>query len=188
MSTKRLDLGAVSAYAMAVEQGYRGTEEEFGLILANAANYAAESKDAKTAAETAAGESEGSAQAAEEYKNAAGKILEDVHTEGMTQIQAISTAGEEQIQSMEAKGTEQIQAIETAGTEQTEAAKAEIDAKGKQTLNSIPEDYTGLQMEVDELKEDISKLYGTAETGLTGEQKSDIQAAIGILSVEEVLF
>ena len=156
MSTKRLDLGAVSAYAMAVEQGYRGTEEEFGLILANAANYAAESKDAKTAAEAAAGESAGSAQAAEGYKTAAGKILEDVHAEGTTQIQAISTAGEEQIQALEAKGTEQIQTIETAGTEQIEAAKAEIDEKGKQTLDSIPEDYTGLQTEVDELKEDLA--------------------------------
>ena len=155
MSMKRLDLGAVSAYAMAVEQGYQGTAEEFGQILANAANYAAESKDAKTAAETAAGESAGSAQAAEGYKTAAGKILEDVHTEGTTQIQAISTAGEEQVQALEAKGTEQIQAIETAGAEQTEAAKAEIDAKGKQTLDSIPEDYTGLQTEVGELRNDL---------------------------------
>lgn len=159
MSTKRLDLGAVSAYAMAVEQGYRGTEEEFGLILANAANYAAESKDAKTAAEAAAGESAGSAQAAEGYKTAAGKILEDVHAEGTTQIQAISTAGEEQIQVLEAKGTEQIQTIETAGAEQIEAAKAEIDEKGKQTLDSIPEDYTGLQTEVDELKGDLVPIY-----------------------------
>ena len=158
MSVKRLDLGAVSAYAMAVEQGYQGTEEEFGLILANAANYAAESKTAKIAAEAAAVESAGSAQAAEGYKTAAGKILEDVRMEGTSQIQAISTAGEEEIQDLEAKGTEQIQAIETAGSEQTEAAKAEIDAKGKQTLDSIPEDYIGLQTEVDELKSDIINL------------------------------
>ena len=155
MSVKRLDLGAVSAYAMAVEQGYQGTEEEFGLILANAANYAAESKTAKIAAEAAAVESAGSAQAAEGYKTAAVKILEDVRMEGTSQIQAISTAGEEEIQDLEAKGTEQIQAIETAGSEQTEAAKAEIDAKGKQTLDSIPEDYIGLQTEVDELKSDL---------------------------------
>lgn len=99
---------------------------ELSLILDNAANYASESRANKEAAETAAREAAGSAQ---EARN----ILSDVN----------------------AAGANQIQAIETAGAEQTDAAKAEIDAKGKQTLDSIPEDYTGLQTEVDDLKGDL---------------------------------
>lgn len=99
---------------------------ELSLILDNAANYAAESRANKESAETAAREAAGSAQ---EARN----ILSDVN----------------------ASGANQIQMIETAGAEQTDAAKAEIDAKGKQTLDSIPEDYTGLQTEVDGLKGDL---------------------------------
>lgn len=152
MSTKRLDLGAVSAYALAVEQGYQGTEEEFGLILANAANYATESRANKEAAETAAEEAAGSAQEARD-------ILSDVN----------------------AAGANQIQAIEAAGAEQTEAAKAEIAAKGKETLDSIPEDYTGLQTEVDELKGDIKNendvtgelIHGTAIDTRDGRARTD---------------
>lgn len=102
---------------------------ELSLILDNAANYAAESRANKESAETAAREAAGSAQ---EARN----ILSDVNSAGANQIQA----------------------IETAGAEQTDSAKAEIDAKGKQTLDSIPEDYTGLQTEVDGLKGDLVEL------------------------------
>ena len=34
----KIDLGAVTAYAMAVAQGYEGTEEEFAALLANSGN------------------------------------------------------------------------------------------------------------------------------------------------------
>lgn len=149
MSIKTIDLGAVSAYAMAVEQGYSGTEEEFGIILANAANYAKESKEAKEIAVQSATE-------AEEHKNTASQILEEVHTDGANQIQAINTAGEQQIQNLTEKVSEQISAIEAVSAEQTDAAKAEIAAKGNEVLESIPEDYTGLQGEVDELKTDLT--------------------------------
>ena len=126
---REIDLGAVSAYAMAKEYGYTGTEEEFAIILANAANYAAEAKEAKGAAENSASE-------AETHKNSAVKILEDVNT----------------------AGAEQISAIENAAAEKTEAAKQEIAQKGAETLNSIPEDYTTLQGDVNGLKGDLTKL------------------------------
>lgn len=51
----KLDLGAVSAYAMAKEKGYQGTEEEFAVLLANSGNNAlAAAASAKEAAEAAA--------------------------------------------------------------------------------------------------------------------------------------
>lgn len=124
---REIDLGAVSAYAMAKEHGYTGTEEEFAIILANAANYAAEAKEAKGAAESSASE-------AETHKNSAVKILEDVNT----------------------AGAEQIRSIENAAAEKTEAAKQEIAQKGAETLNSIPEDYTTLQGDVNGLKSDLA--------------------------------
>lgn len=126
---KNIDLGAVTAYALAVKHGYQGTEEEFSIILANSANYAKEAKEAKEASESSASE-------AETHKNNAEKILEDVNT----------------------AGAEQIRAIENAGAEQKEIAKREIAQKGAETLGSIPENYTALQGEVDELKGDINKL------------------------------
>lgn len=42
-----VDLGAVTAYADAVEQGYTGTREEFGELLANFAKRADEVKQDK---------------------------------------------------------------------------------------------------------------------------------------------
>lgn len=129
MSTTRHDLGAVSAYALAVEHGYTGTEEEFATILANAANYASESKNAKEGAEKAAAEAKG-------YKDDAADILSDVNT----------------------AGSDQISAIQNEAAAQVSAAKEEIESKGKETLESIPDNYETLQADVSELKSDIDTL------------------------------
>lgn len=48
-----VDLGAVTAYADAVEQGYTGTREEFGELLANFAKRADEVKEDRNAVEQA---------------------------------------------------------------------------------------------------------------------------------------
>ena len=42
----KLDLGAVTAYAMAVEQGYEGTEEEFAALQAESGNNALRAENA----------------------------------------------------------------------------------------------------------------------------------------------
>lgn len=73
------DLGAVSAYAIAVEHGYEGTEEEYAAQIAEAgsnAKLAAEAaKTAKEAAETAqAAEERIEAAASELVENAASQI------------------------------------------------------------------------------------------------------------------
>src|SRR5574344_317617 len=120
---KRLDLGAVSAYALAVEKGYKGTEEEFVEILTNALNYATQAQESASAAA-------GSAEEAGNYKTQAEKILADVNS----------------------SGTQQIEAIEAAGTQQTNTAKEAIEAKGKETLDSIPDSYEALQEDVTQLR------------------------------------
>ena len=65
MAVIEKDLGAVSAYAIAVEYGYKGTEEEFGVNLAESANHADLAAEAKRGAETAADHVVGYAQAAD---------------------------------------------------------------------------------------------------------------------------
>lgn len=125
---KRLDLGAVSAYALAVEKGYTGTEEEFVEILTNALNYATQAQESASAAA-------GSAEEAGRYKTQAGEILDSVNL----------------------AGTQQIEAIEAAGTQQTNAAKEAIEAKGKETLDSIPDSYETLQGDVTQLRGDLAK-------------------------------
>ena len=128
---KRLDLGAVSAYALAVEKGYRGTEEEFVEILTNALNYATQAQESASAAA-------GSAEEAGRYKTQAGEILASVNL----------------------AGTQQIEAIESAGTQQTNAAKEAIEAKGKETLDSIPDSYEALQGDVTQLRGDLNNYFG----------------------------
>ena len=50
MATIVKDLGAVSAYAYAVEQGYTGTEEEFAELMASYATVAQSAAASATAA------------------------------------------------------------------------------------------------------------------------------------------
>ena len=107
---KRMDLGAVSAYALAVEKGYTGTEEEFAELLTNTLSYATQAQESASAAA-------GSAEVAGNYKAQAEAILGNVNL----------------------AGAQQIEAIEAAGTQQTNAAKEAIEAKGKETLDSIPD-------------------------------------------------
>ena len=150
---KRLDLGAVSAYALAVEKGYTGTEEEFVEILTNALNYATQAQESASAAA-------GSAEEAGRYKTQAGEILASVNL----------------------AGTQQIEAIETAGTHQTNAAKEAIEAKGKETLDSIPDSYEALQGEVTQLQGEVEALgIGTAVLGLDVDEEGYI-----IQTIEEV--
>lgn len=128
---KRLDLGAVSAYALAVEKGYKGTEEEFVEILTNALNYATQAQGSASAAA-------GSAEAAGNYKAQAEAVLGNVNL----------------------AGAQQIEAIEATGTQQANAAKEAIEAKGKETLDSIPDSYEVLQEDVTQLRGDFTKLRG----------------------------
>lgn len=135
---KKIDLGAVSAYALAVENGYTGTEEEFAELLTNALNYATQAQESASAAA-------GSAEEAGRYKTQAGEILANVNL----------------------SGTQQIEAIEAAGTQQTNAAKEAIEAKGKETLDSIPDSYETLQGDVTQLRGDLDELDSRLSESIT---------------------
>lgn len=83
------------------------------------------------------------------------------------QTGAVADTGSEWVRNVQREGTDQIVAVQTAGAESKSAAVAEIEAKGVNTRNSIPEDYTVLSEAVDSLTRDragaiVCEAEGTA--------------------------
>jgi hypothetical protein len=67
------------------------------------------------------------------------------------QTKAVADTGAEWVRNVQFEGTDQIVAVQTAGEESKAAAVAEIEAKGKNVMESIPDDYTSLGNAVDGL-------------------------------------
>lgn len=80
------------------------------------------------------------------------EAVEAASADGITQIlalvdaqtAAVEAVGAEQVGWVETTGAEQIIAVEQAASDAEAASVAEIEAKGVNTLNSIPDDYTAL--------------------------------------------
>nr|DAH25043.1 MAG TPA: alpha-1, 3-glucanase [Caudoviricetes sp.] len=113
------DLGAVTAYAAAVEKGYTGTQDEFGQLLANFAGSAQQVAEDRTAVEDAKKAvdqqvsnfdthvEEKKAEASESISSAANTAKE----EGIAAIQETSISGVKSVQDKTAEG---IKALETS--------------------------------------------------------------------------
>lgn len=113
------DLGAVTAYAAAVEKGYTGTQDEFGQLLANFAGSAQQVAEDRTAVEDAKKAvdqqvsnfdthvEEKKAEASESISSAANTAKE----EGIAAIQETSTSGVKSVQDKTAEG---VKALETS--------------------------------------------------------------------------
>ena len=67
------------------------------------------------------------------------------------QTKSVADTGAEWVRNVQFEGSDQIVAVQTAGRESREAAVAEIEAKRKNSLDSIPADYTSLGNAVDSL-------------------------------------
>lgn len=81
------------------------------------------------------------------------------------QTAAVENMGAEWVRNVQSEGTDQIVAVQTAGEESKTAAMAEIEAKGKNVRESIPEDYTALSEAVATLAPGIvCEAEGTAIT------------------------
>lgn len=78
----------------------------------------------------------------------------DIETAGTTQVNAVNAAGTTQVGAVNAAGTTQTGNVNDAGATQMAA----IEAKGEETRESIPEDYSTLTAEVSDLK---SALYNS---------------------------
>ena len=181
--------GVVTAYGAAVRGGYTGTYEEFCAEQAEFAENAAAVAQAKSDVETMQGQVEQAAAtftgttvpAAVATVQAEGAAqVQAVQSEGTMQAAAVETVGAQQKAAVEAAGSDAVDAVETAETAATDAVtaaqtaavqavqaesttqQAAIQTKGQETIDSIPEDYTALSGEVDDLK---SAFEATLEDG-----------------------
>ena len=84
---KTFDLGAVTAYAYAVAEGYTGTEKDFGEQL----NLALQAGGYADQAEQYASDASGSATEAEGYKDETLALLNSIQVDGNTLV--IGTTG-----------------------------------------------------------------------------------------------
>ena len=108
-NTLRKDLGAVSAYAVAVEHGFDGTEAEWEEYIANASNNAAAANTSKLAAEGyAVGKQNGEdvPSTSPYYENNAKYYAEQTEAAKTTAVQAIEAKGEQVLHSIPSEYTE----------------------------------------------------------------------------------
>lgn len=87
------DLGAVTAYAAAVNRGYTGTKEEFETLMASYATVAEQAQASATSAGQSATDASGSAQTAETAKNTAQQAATDAQT-AQTQAQGYAQSAQ----------------------------------------------------------------------------------------------
>jgi hypothetical protein len=127
-NTLRKDLGAVSAYAVAVEHGFDGTEAEWEEYIANASNNAAAANTSKLAAEGyAVGKQNGEdvPSTSPYYENNAkyyaGKTAED--RAATSQAEQAVAEGVSAAQAAVGQAQGYAQAAETAADEAREAAQ-----------------------------------------------------------------
>ncbi len=132
MSTVVKDLGAVSAYAYAVEKGYTGTEAEFAELMAD---YAGVGQRAEDAAESALNSKTAAQTAATTATNKA--------SEATTAAQTATTKAQEAIANAEAAARDASQAMaaeSTATAKASEATTAAATATGAATTATTAKD------------------------------------------------
>lgn len=143
------DLGAVTAYAEAVEAGYTGTEEEYATLLAS---YATVAQQAAASASAAAGSATSAAASATEASTTVSGAIANIEAAGTAQVGLVTAEGTTQVGLVSAEGAAQVSAV---------------DAKGAEVIESIPEDYTELSADVTQLKSDLSDYTGNEEIVFT---------------------
>lgn len=107
------DLGAVSAYAYAVEKGYTGTEAEYAELMASYASVAEE-----------AAESAESAQASATTANSAASTATNKASEATTAAQTATAKAEEAQADADAAALDASQALSAASTATSKASEA----------------------------------------------------------------
>ena len=117
-TTKWIDLGASSAYAIYVEHGGTMSEAEWIEYLSSVSEKSAQAHaDAQSAKESA----EAAEQAKTDVTEEAEQVITNIQTEGQTQITAVTNKGTEQVGAVNTAGTTQVNAVNTAGTTQVTA-------------------------------------------------------------------
>lgn len=162
---KEIDLGAATAYALAVKQGYDGTldewlaslvgpqgasitgvklNEESRLIVTvenpggGSTEIDAGAVDTSEAVNAAKQEIEKAGDSeAEAIQSAGSSQVEGVNTAGDTQTKAVQSAGAEQVSAVGAAGAAQIKAVQSAAQEAQEAAVSAVEDAGAKQQSAV---------------------------------------------------
>lgn len=162
---KEINLGAATAYALAVKQGYDGTldewlaslvgpqgasitgvklNEESHLIVTvenpggGSTEIDAGAVDTSEAVNAAKQEIEKAGDSeAEAIQSAGSSQVEAVNTAGDTQTKAVQSAGAEQVSAVGAAGTAQIKAVQSATQEAQEAAVSAVEDAGAKQQSAV---------------------------------------------------
>lgn len=187
--------GIVTAYGAAKKAGYTGTYEQFCADQANFARYAQQVREDKESVKQTV------ETFTEETVPAAVQSVEDKGTEqiglvgqaGTTQVQNVNNAGTTQTNAVNLAGTTNVNAVNQAGETQVNNVQTEgttqvqaVEDKGAEVLDSIPQDYSDLAAEVDDLNRQINhfddNLPGTVQTvnfGADGKPSSVVHTKNG---------
>lgn len=117
------DLGAVTAYAAAVEKGYTGTRDDFGQLLANFAGSAQQVAEDRVAVENAKKSVDQtveqfdahSARVTQEAIDAIQTVGDSTKAEGVAAVQNAQRVGVESVENAKESGTKEVQAVREAG-------------------------------------------------------------------------
>lgn len=164
------DLGAVTAYAAAVEKGYTGTQDEFGQLLANFAGSAQQVaddreavKEMKNAVDQAANSfdthvEEKKTEASESISTAANAAKE----ESIAAIQEASTSGVKSVQDKTSEGVEALKMSSQTGvaniTAAVEEGKKNFVTDNTLTIPGRAADAKVTGDKIGELKEDLEHI------------------------------
>lgn len=142
MKTK--NLGAVTAYADAVKQGYKGTREEFGTVMANfadsAAQVAADAQEIRETKENIEG-MESNVQALQEQAAESAQAAEQSKTEAAGYADAAEVSRQAAAES-EANVNAQVTGFEEQVTAKTEEAESDINTAKEAAVAAITKQQT----------------------------------------------
>ena len=148
------DLGSVTAYAEAVAQGYTGTKEEFGKLLANYAQTAEKVAEDKAAAE----------QAMESAKVSAGRANTSEQNAKASELAAAEQAKNvsDNITELVNKKEEALQTIGDKTAESVNAVKKQEEASVQNVTNHTDSEIQRLTQETAESKTSLDGSIATA--------------------------
>lgn len=182
MAWRDLDIGAVSAYAIAVEHGYTGTEEEWANEQAAAGTNA---RIAKESAETAVAAAKAAQSNLDSIKPNTEQAITDIQTEGSTQRSSVISTGDAQNQRVMDTGAEQSRALSAQGDiEQKKVIAAgdeqvsRITNAGNDAVESVTLEKTNAINDVQNTKTEAVNSVETAKTTAVEAVKSAESAAI----------
>lgn len=172
------DLGAVTAYAAAVEKGYTGTQDEFGQLLANFAESAQQVADDREAVKKMKNDVDQAANSfdihVEEKKTEASESISaaanTAKEESIAAIQEASTSGVKSVLDKTSEGVKALEMSSQTGVSNITAA-VEEGKKNFVTDNTlaIPGRAADAKVtgdKIGELKEDIDNLQEFADYGI----------------------